>query len=85
MECGDNLTCQDFHSKLYQFIEDNKPKDEYISWKVKYDVELEKTKMIVSTRQQIIQSIDVKIGLTLGLSNKGLRLLHSDLFGADLF
>ena len=51
VQFGDDLTCQDFHSKLNQFINVNKSKDNYISWKVKYDIQLEKKKMIVTTRQ----------------------------------
>ena len=56
VQFGDNFTCEDFHSKLKQFIVENETKDTYISWNVKYDIQLEKKKMIVTTRQQIFLS-----------------------------
>ena len=50
VECGDQLTAQDFHSKLNQFIEKNRPKDIHLSWNVDNFVPGFVEKMAVTTR-----------------------------------
>ena len=50
VECGDQLTKDDFQFKLNQFIERNRNKDVYHSWSVSKDVPGFKEKIAVTTR-----------------------------------
>ena len=50
VECGDQLTKDDFQFKLNQFIEKNRNKDVHHSWSVSEDVPGFKEKIAVTTR-----------------------------------
>ena len=50
VECGDQLTKDDYQVKLNQFIEKNRNKDVHHSWGVSHDVPGFKEKIAVTTR-----------------------------------